>query len=183
MRRSTKWHGSCVAIVFRVTNSGADTMHFGIGGHPGFRVPLEDGRKFEDYCIEFGRPCSPVRVGMSDDCFVTGADSAFILEDGCRLPLRHDLFDDDAIILKDMDRKVILKCRNDGKAVAVDFPDMPYLGLWHRPRTDAPYVCIEPWVSLPARKGVVEELSTAPGLVALPPGGEYVNAWGIEVLR
>jgi galactose mutarotase-like enzyme len=183
LRAEYTLRGSRLEIAFRVNNSGSDTMYFGIGGHPGFRVPMEAGRKFEDYCIEFGSPCNPVRVGMSDDCFVTDADSALSLEDGRRLPLSHALFDDDAVILKEMDRRVTLKCRDGGKAVAVDFPGMPYLGLWHKPHSDAPYVCIEPWVSLPARKGVVEDLSTAPGLVALPPGEEYTNVWGIEVLR
>lgn len=27
------------------------------------------------------------------------------------------------------------------------------------PKTDAPYVCVEPWTSLPSRQDVVEELS------------------------
>ena len=28
-------------------------MYFGLGGHPGFNVPLEAGLSFEDYCLEF----------------------------------------------------------------------------------------------------------------------------------
>lgn len=30
------------------------------------------------------------------------------------------------------------------KSIHVNYPDMPYLGLWHWPKTDAPYICIEP---------------------------------------
>ena len=56
------------------------------------------------------------------------------------------------------------------RAVAVDFPGFPYLGLWHSPKTRAPYVCIEPWCSLPSRQDVVEDLSTQPGLLSLPAG-------------
>ena len=39
---------------------------------------------------------------------------------------------------------------------------MPYVGFWHQPKTDAPYLCIEPWATLPGRDNTVEELSTLP---------------------
>ena len=31
-------------------------MYFGVGGHPGFAVPLEKGLAFEDYCLQFEAP-------------------------------------------------------------------------------------------------------------------------------
>ena len=39
--------GDTLAVVYAVENRGHETMYFGIGGHPGFRVPLEEGlRRF-----------------------------------------------------------------------------------------------------------------------------------------
>ena len=46
------------------------------------------------------------------------------------------------------------------KEICVTYPNMTYLGIWHMPKTDAPYICIEPWSSLPSRKNVVEDLET-----------------------
>lgn len=171
--------GDALSVGYEVENRDARTMHFGLGGHPGFCVPLEKGRRFEDYRLRFGAACRPVRVGFSEDCFVTGEDAPFSLQDDCVLPLAHDLFDDDAIVLREMARSVTLEALGGAHSVTVTFPDMPYLGIWHKPRTDAPYVCIEPWRSLPARQGETAVLERQENLVHLAPGARYENRWQI----
>ena len=65
-------------------------------------------------------------------------------------------------------------------SVTVAFPDMPYLGIWHWPKTDAPYVCIEPWVSLPAKHGEVTVFEKQSDLISLEPGDVYANRWTIR---
>jgi galactose mutarotase-like enzyme len=173
--------GSKLLITFIVENKSQKTMHFGMGGHPGFNVPLEAGLDFEDYYLEFETVEDVLQVGMSPDCFVTGNDLPFVMADGKTLPLHHGLFDDDAIILTKMSKGVSLRTKKDNKALTVRYPDMDYLGIWHRPHTTAPYVCIEPWTSLPSRKGVVEDLATQPGLIALEAGKTYRNQISFEV--
>ena len=101
------------------------------------------------------------------------------LEEGRILRLKHELFDDDAVVLKNMASEVTLKSHKTKSTVTVSYPNMPYLGLWHMPKTDAPYLCIEPWTSLSARKGVVEDLSCQSDLIRLAPGDEYKNKWRI----
>ena len=41
--------GSSVEVSYAVRNAGENTMPFGIGGHPGFRVPIGTEETFEDY--------------------------------------------------------------------------------------------------------------------------------------
>lgn len=170
-----------VAVTYSVKNNSAQIMPFGIGGHPGFRVPLEKGESFEDYELVFSAPCRPDRVGFTPAVYLSGNDEAYLLHDEKRLPLRHGLFDDDAIILKNMAREVTLCSGKSDRAVKVSYPFMPYLGIWHWPKTDAPYVCIEPWSSLPSRQDVVEELSCKSDLVHLAPGKIYENTWTVAV--
>ena len=168
-------------ITYTVENRDEKTMYFGLGGHPGFRVPLREGKCFTDYRLRFSHPCSPVRVGFTPDCFRSGRDESFPLEEGRFLPLRHDLFDDDAIVLSQADREVTLEAEGDSRSITVSCPQMPYLGLWHMPRTDAPYVCIEPWVSLPSEQDKVAVFEEQPDLITLEPGGQYENCWSISV--
>ena len=173
--------GNKLLITYGVRNNDDKVMYFGVGGHPGFNVPMEEGLTFEDYYLKFDTVEEAKRVGFSEDCFVTGVDIKYELENGTRIPLKHNLFDDDAIILVDMSKGVSLKSNKGTKEIHVAYPDMPYLGFWHWPKTDAPYICIEPWSSLPSRKGIVEDLETQPGLVALEANEEYHNQFVITI--
>ena len=170
---------STLSVRYEIENCDQKTMYFGLGGHPGFNVPLEQGLCFEDYVLRFERPCTPVRVGFSEDCFVNGQDVPFNLEDDRILPLSHKLFDDDAIVISCAARKVTLESPCGKRAITVSYPDMPYLGIWHWPHTDAPYVCIEPWRSLPSKKDKIAVFEQQKDLVALEAGKTYINTWTI----
>ena len=172
--------GKTLTVAFVCENQDEKCMYFGLGGHPGFNVPLAPGKKFEDYRLRFTETCEPWRVGFNADCFVTHEDVPFRLENGTDIPLHHDLFDDDAIVLREMAREVTLDC-GEGPGVTVRFPGMQYLGIWHWPRTDAPYVCIEPWCSLPADAGKITVFEEQRDLIALEPGKTYQNHWTITI--
>ena len=173
--------GSQVQISYAVKNRSRQVMPFGIGGHPGFRVPLDDGEDFTDYVVEFAGGCQPDRIGFTPQVYLSGQDEAYPLEEGKYLPLCHDLFDQDAIILKNMSREVTLGSKVSSHGVTVSYPEMSYLGLWHWPETDAPYLCIEPWRSLPARQDVVEDFGCKSDLIHLLPGKTYTNTWSITI--
>lgn len=170
-----------ICITYRIKNLDEKQMYFGVGGHPGFNVPLEKGLQFEDYRLEFTKPTNAKKIGLSDDCFVMEEDCEMNMAEGKILPLTHDLFNENVIILKNMDRQVTLLTEKGSKKVRVTYPDMPYLGIWQWPKSDAAYVCIEPWSSLPSRKNVIEALEHQENLISLDPGKEYVNTWSIEI--
>ena len=173
--------GSTLVIVYAVESRDGRTMFFGLGGHPGFRVPLEEGRAFTDYRLTFAQPCQPWQVLMSENYMISGREAPYPLENGVDLPLRHDLFDRDAIILKHFARSVTLSAGEGTRGLTLSCPRMRYLGIWHQPKTEAPYVCLEPWVSLPSREGVVEDLSQQFDLVSLEPRQRYENRWTVTV--
>lgn len=172
--------GNRIHIQYLVQNKDAQKMYFGIGGHPGFNVPLEGNRKFEDYYLEFAGNEYLEKIEMTEDCFVKGKTSMLPLEDGGRLRLHHELFDEDAVIVKRTFQKLYMGC-GKGKHVEVMCPDMRYLGIWHAPKTDAPYICLEPWTSLPSRKGVTEDIAFQKDLIGLDAGRTYENKWEIKV--
>ena len=151
-------------------------MYFGIGGHPGFNVPLNGEGSFEDWELDFAEPCQPVRVDMDPANYrLAGTESPYPLEDGRRIPLTHALFDLDAVVLGNVSRTLTLRSSKSSRSVTVSFPDMPFVGLWHAPKTDAPYVCIEPWVSLPSHSAFVEDFARQEHMIHLPAGETYRN--------
>ena len=100
--------GAELRMIYRVENKGDETMYFGLGGHPGFRLPLEEGRCFEDYSITFEQPCRPSRALLAPSYMMSGVEEQYPLENDTTLPLRHELFDDDAIILRHFDKTMTL---------------------------------------------------------------------------
>ncbi len=172
-----------VKVSYSVVNKDHKMMYFGIGGHPGFQVPIEKELSFDDYFIEFSKVGNVKRVGMSEDCFVTGKDEDFPLDENRRLHLHHNIFDDDAIILRDVPSKMVLASEKGSSRIEVETNQLDYLGIWHMPRTDAPYVCIEPWSSLPSRKDIVEDLEEQDNLVSLKPQGYYTGFFKIKIVK
>ncbi|MCC8067176.1 MAG: aldose 1-epimerase family protein [Clostridiales bacterium] len=173
--------GKKLLITTSVENKGDERMYFAVGGHPGFCVPMEDGLSFEDYYLEFDRPSHPYRVGFTDTCFLTGQDALYPLEQDRRIPLRHDLFDHDAVVLKHAPKTVTIASDKGKRSVTVHYPDFTYIGFWHMPEKEAPYVCVEPWTSLPSRDGIIEDLSCQSDLIGLDGHSTYKNTWTIEI--
>ena len=173
--------GKTLSVRFQVRNCDTRTMRFGYGIHPGFNVPLNPALRFEDYRLDFHEVSTPKQMELTERYTISGAMHDYALAEGRYLPLQHSLFDHDAIILKDMPHTVTLGSQKDEKKVTVTFPDMPYLGIWHAPETDAPFVCIEPWSSLPSTDSVIDEFETKPDFITVEPEETYMNSWSISI--
>ena len=164
-------------VELKTENLDEKAMYFGVGGHPGINVPLEEGLTFEEYFLDFP-PCSPRRIEFTPACFITGIDDPFVMEDN-KYPLYHDMFNDDAIVLKDVPGQVTLRSAKGKKGVTL-ISDLPVYGFWHMPKTDAPYICLEPWSSLPSRQDVIADLQTQPDLICLEAGKVHITTWSLH---
>lgn len=165
-----------------VENKDSREMYFGIGGHPGFNVPLGAEGEFSDWALVFPQETQPVRMDLDPENYrFAGTEQPYPLRGGTTIPLTHDLFDLDAVVLRDMPRSVCICSSKSSRSVTVDYPHMPFLGLWHKPHSDAPYVCIEPWVSLPSHSAYMEDISKQEHLIHLPAGETYRNIMTITL--
>ena len=89
--------------------------------------------------------------------------------------------DNDAFFLENVCKKVTLCSDKSDRSVTVEYPDMTYLGVWHAPKTEAPYVCIEPWTSLPDYDREPGDFATKRDMMFLPAGESYTNTFTITV--
>ncbi len=171
--------GKKVHVGFTVKNPSSNKeLIFTLGGHPGFNAPIDKG-SFEDWYLEFGDTATPEQICFSDSCFQTGRTASFALKEGNVLPLKHELFDNDAIFLHGMASSVTLKSKMSDKSVRLDYPDMKYLGIWHPVKKDAPFVCIEPMNGLPSFDGKVDDLATKSDMIRLDPQSDYTAGFDI----
>lgn len=168
-------------MVYKVENTDNKTMYFAVGGHPGFNIPVANKGAFEDYFIEYREPCEPVKMGVSPACFMDESEEAYPLLNNTTMNLRHDLYDQDAVILKGMSKVLTIKNHVGAPEIEVGYPDMKYLATWHAVKMDAPYVCIEPWTTLPSRQDILEELKEFPDMNVLEAGQVYENKWWVTI--
>ena len=155
--------GNTLTCRYHVTNFTDYTMYFGLGAHPAFAV---DAEKFEGYSLKFLSEETPLKIALSQDGYVLKERTPYPLDNGI-LPLSSYPFED-SLAFTAMPKAASLLDEKGNTILTMEYPDFDNLVLWRM--ANAPFFCIEPWCSLPSRKGVVEELSTQPGLVALEEG-------------
>lgn len=173
--------GKTLKIGYKVTNTDTNELIFSVGGHPAFNVPLSKGEKFEDYYVQFDRACDAVKLSFSEACLCDKKDPLFTQGGTKRIDLSHDLFDDDAIFLYNTSKKISLCSEKSKKGVTLYFKGFKYLGLWHKPKSDAPYLCIEPWCGIPDDDGVPCDLESKREMIHLPKGYSFSNSYKIEI--
>lgn len=160
-------NGSALTLTARITNTGDAEMPFCFGYHPAFLWPLP-GADGLPHRIHLANGASPDHLRLGADGQRAPERHASVFEDGV-LTLDHALFIDDALIIAEGAGHHLWYGADGWPGVAVDFPDMPHLGIWTKP--NGPFICIEPWHGLPSPPDPDEPLAKRAGAILLPPGG------------
>ena len=132
---------------FRVENTGDVTLPFSVGGHPAFNVPAPGtaNERFADYEIAFTEAWTCEAPKIAEGGLLTYDTAALAVDHSDTMPLTHELFADDAVMLTDVPGGTLtLRSRVSGHGVRIDFADFKYIGIWSA-LGDAPFVALEPW--------------------------------------
>ncbi len=169
-----------VVTEYKVKNTGNEEMYFALGGHPGFNVPLCENESFDDYYLEFDG-VMPIKKLIFTPLFDTGRSEPCILTNGRVIPMYHEMFDNDGLFYTDMSKAITLRSKKNDVFVRVEYPEFKNLGLWHTTGSDAPFICIEPWTSVPSPDGVIDDLATKKQMTRLEAGGEHMMSFDITI--
>lgn len=172
-----------LATEFAVYNRGGEDMPFGIGGHPGYRCPLMPGERFEDYSVIFEKeetalcPTIDVQTGLIDF-----NDRREVLRNEKEIPLRHDLFTNDALVFDALQsHRVKVVSRLTGHGVEMDFTGYPMLGVWSA-LGEAPFVAFEPWAGCATAKDEDDIFTHKRHLNVLKPGENKTFTFTVTLL-
>ena len=168
-----------IKTIYSAKNLGNNKMYCSFGGHPGFNVPLGEDGVFEDYYLEFKQGSNQTEM-IFKECFFTDETTPVDFENK-QLNLKHNYFDNDAHFFVDDGFSCALKSYKSNKSVTVTYPQMKYLGIWHAVKKDAPYVCIEPWTSVPSYFGKVDNIETKRDMYALEANEEVSVSFDITI--
>lgn len=160
---------------FLIENLSDKPMPFCVGGHPGFMCPMAEGERFEDYRVIFDESEEGQHALLDQDGIITGYEQLPFFCNAKEMPLDYSYFDRwDTIIMRDLkSRGVHLVHKDTGRGLRMTFPKLPALALWTATGKRAPYLCIEPWLGLPAATDESGVLAEKPYAVTLQPGRCY----------
>lgn len=164
---------------FSVVNKSDETMIFGVGGHPGFNLPVNNGEEKEDYYFDMHPSIARVKIPLKG-AYLDWNNRSLASTDSF-IGLSDELFKDDALIyeLHGHDNKVSLRTDKSKFHINVWTRNAPYVGIWSQYPKTANYVCIEPWWGIADREGADGELEHKYGMNHLEPGKEYQAGFSI----
>ena len=133
---------------YTITNlDNYEKMYFSIGAHPGFKVPLDSGTKFEDYYIEIDPVITRNFIPVNKDILVQ-TDKTYRTNQ-TKFDLSRDLFKDGVLIIETTgDTTVTLASDKSDRKIVMKYAAMPYLGFWSTYPDEAAFVCMNLGVEL-----------------------------------
>jgi galactose mutarotase-like enzyme len=166
-------------VAHSVYNLDDKPMYFSLGGHPAFNAPLYKGEGYDDYYLEFDRKMDLKSYVLNEEGLISNSTKSILQNDNV-INLHKNLFDEDALIFKNISSKsVALKSKKSGLVLTVDYRDFKDLGIWAKP--GAPYVCIEPWLGMADLESTDQQLKNKEGIIEIMPSEEFNASYSIRI--
>ncbi|MEE0955111.1 MAG: aldose 1-epimerase family protein [Eubacterium sp.] len=179
---SYKLEGNKILVRYDVTNTGDSPLPFCIGGHTGYRCPLDEGEDYSDYEVVFEKnEQTDVPTPVAATKLLDTEKRMPIPMEGNVLPLSHDLFANDLLVFDQMQSKLVyLHKKGETKGVRVSF-DLPFLVLWSSGKP-ADFLAIEPWQGNCTCENEDDVFDHKPGVLYAKPGETRGIGFTIEIL-
>ncbi len=162
-------------VTYAVSNTDKQIMYFSVGGHPAFKLPLEEDLQYTDYSLVFNKKETTGRWLISAEGLIK--DTAIpLLTDQEVLPLDKSLFYTDAIVLKELESTAVrIATAKSSHGLDFDFSGFPYLGIWAA--RDADFICIEPWCGIADSVTANQLLTEKEGIEKIAAGEIFTRTW------
>ncbi|MCL6604034.1 MAG: aldose 1-epimerase family protein [Paenibacillus sp.] len=173
-------NGNKLEVSYTVDNVDDKDIFFQLGTHPAFNCPLDEGGHIQDYYLEFEQKETLERLFMNKSNQLDSGRSEVILENEQILPLSHEMFEEGALVFRNINSgQVSLKSKQSSKSVVLSYENFPYMGVW-QPK-NAPFVCVEPWHGIADADNFTGELKDKEMVISLNPGESFKSSLTIEV--
>lgn len=166
-----------LTTIYKVINEGDVNMPFGIGGHPAFKINLQD-LKNKNYYLEFEEEEEKIHFLYLVDGLIGTEYAKNRIIDKKKVLIDSHTFDNDALIMKGIkSHKVSLK-NKEKTVLTMDFTGFPYLAVWSKPK--APFISIEPWMTTADNVNGSGVFRQKTDILLLPPKQEFECKYTVE---
>lgn len=166
-------------LIHRLTveNRDEETMRFGIGYHPAFALPFDEKHTASDYELRFDRIQSPMCLDTQPNGLINGK-WYYLAKNIDTIALDEKLFANDSHCMFGLSAKTLgLYEKGTGRGVECDISEFPYCLIWSKPQWPMPFVCIEPWMSLPAAEDAPVAWNDQAAAAEVTPG----QSWHVDL--
>lgn len=165
----------------KVKNTDTRMIYFQIGGHPAFACPFMEGESSNDYYVEFEQNESLRNKIIDVEHRGMSHETALLFDNEKRFFVRQVLFDNDAIVIKDMkSHYVTLKSLNHEKTLRFYMENFNHLGIWTSKHVGG-LIAFEPWVGHSDYVDFTGEFKDKEGVVALDVNQEFTCKFIVEI--
>ena len=161
-----------LTIKYKVFNPDSKNLLFSIGAHPGFNC-----KSLKDHYLEFEGMNELVAEKLNDG-LLSGETYKLKLENG-RLQLSSELFDNDALVFKNVQIEKVALCAPSGSKVIMQCKNWSYFGIWSKKGSDA-FVCLEPWFGIADSVKSSGKLEHKEGVIDLAPYKTFEAEFSLE---
>lgn len=169
--------GNSLFCTYEVSNTGYDELLFSVGAHPAFAVPMVKDTLYKDYYLQFNKTEPLHRWKLEGGLIADHTEPLPTQND--RLPLTHQLFYEDAIVLKNMlSNSITLSCTKHDHGIHFNFENFPFFGIWAS--KDANFICLEPWCGIADSVQHNQQLINKEGIITLTPNTNWQHSWNVE---
>jgi len=168
---------STFSCTYEVFNPAGSQLLFSIGAHPAFATSVQKDIRYTDYFLQFNKDSALTYHKISHD-LIDNETATIELEDQ-KLSLKHELFYDDALVLKSL-KSDCISIRNDKTPHGIHFrfQGFPFFGIWAAKNAD--FVCMEPWCGIADGVDHSQNLKDKEGIVSLAANESWNRTWEVE---
>lgn len=172
---SYKVHENSVLTCYQVKNIDNKKIYFGLGGHPAFVCDYKNSE------IEFEQQENNIQIFQLENGLVKDKpENRERFTDGNRIILNESIFDNDAIIMKNLISNTIMLKENEKQILKFDFTDFPILAIWSK--KGANFLCLEPWFNTADTVNSTGNYIDKEGLISIEPNETFEAKFGVEFI-
>ena len=165
--------GRSLHLGYKVINTSDTALPFSIGGHPAFALP----KAFEKYSLQFDASNS-LTYHLLEEGLISNQTKTIEIPNQ-QLNLEYQLFENDALVFKNIPSKSVTILEENQPILKVDYTDFPDLGVWTP--VNAPFICIEPWFGVADEENSNQKLEEKKAMITLQKDESFSCFYSIEI--
>lgn len=165
-------HG--IKVAYRIQNRSERALPFSIGSHPAFSLPNYPTKTYFIHSqVDVPQASVLVESGLID---TRQLPNPFHNE---YLAITATLFDRDALVFLNSDTQSATLFEEHKPLITMQWDPLPHVAFWAK--KEAPFVCIEPWMSHSCTPTSTKEFEAKPGIQLLAIDSQYTHSYSVTI--